>query len=270
MSEELQNMEENEVNDNFTIDITQNENSTEVEAESAPEVTSEATVDDHQQKIDQAFKKEYAKRKQAERDAEVLQKQLEELKSKHTEVPAEIGEMPNEYDYATDEEYEDAKRKFIANVRARTEYDAKQKLIAEQQERTQEEAAQKRQAEIVAKAQAYSENAEKLGVDANELAQAGQAVASYGISEDLTMEILADSDGPLITKYLAGNPLEVENMSHMSPVQAGIYLATTIKAKANALKPKTSSASAPPTHLEGASTEPEDGMYPNLRGATFS
>lgn len=272
MSDELQNNDEVDIQqeDNFKIvENTIDENSTKVEAELAPEVT-EQSADDKQQKIDQAFKKEYAKRKQAERDAEALQKQLEEIKVKSTKVPAEIGDMPNEYDFDTIEEFEAAKSQFVDNVRARTEYDAQQKLQVEHEQRTQAEAAQKQYAEMSAKVQTYSETAEKLGISSDELARAGQAVQSYGVSDDIASAILSDSDGPLMTQYLAGNPLEVENLSRMNPIQAGIYLATTVKAAASALKPKSSNAVQPATHLEGGATKPNDDHYDNLGGVTFS
>jgi len=82
------------------------------------------------------------------------------------------------------------------------------------------------------------------------------------------MHILADSDGPLITKHLAANPQEGYQLASMSPYQVGSFL-DGIKAKASALKPKKTNAPAPAERLTGNGADPEAGKYKNLRGTKY-
>ena len=114
----------------------------------------------------------------------------------------------------------------------------------------------------------YSNKALELGIKQDELQAAGNAVAGYGLSDDLVMHILADSDGPLITKHLAANPQDGYQLATMSPYTVGQFL-DGIKTKASALKPKTSSTPAPATNLQGNGVDPEAGKYTHIKGAKF-
>ena len=107
-----------------------------------------------------------------------------------------------------------------------------------------------------------------MGIKQDELQAAGNAVAGYGLSDDLVMHILSDSDGPLITKHLAANPQDGYQLASMSPFAVGNFL-DGIKQKASALKPKTSSTPAPATNLTRNGVDPEAGKHIHIRGATF-
>ena len=91
---------------------------------------------------------------------------------------------------------------------------------------------------------------------------------SICLSDDLVMHILADNDGPLITKHLAANPQDGYELASMSPYSVGQFL-DGIKTKASALKPKTSSTPAPATNLQGNGVDPEAGKYSHIKGAKF-
>ena len=114
----------------------------------------------------------------------------------------------------------------------------------------------------------YSNKATELGIKQEELQAAANTVANYGLSDDLVMHILGDSDGPLITKHLAANAQDGYQLAAMSPFEVGSFL-DGIKAKASALKPKTSNAPTPATNLQGNGVDPEAGKYKNLGGAKF-
>ena len=82
------------------------------------------------------------------------------------------------------------------------------------------------------------------------------------------MHILADTDGPLITKHLAANPQDGYKLASMSPYEVGTFLGD-VKKKAGALKPRISSAPNPATNLQGNGVDPEASKYKYLDGATF-
>jgi len=95
-----------------------------------------------------------------------------------------------------------------------------------------------------AKVQTYAARTKELGIGQDEIQAAGNTVAQYGLSDDLVMHILGDSDGPLITKYLAENPQDGFELASMSPYDVGSFL-DGIKAATVALKPKTTNAPPP-------------------------
>ena len=138
----------------------------------------------------------------------------------------------------------------------------------QQQQLTQQQAAQAKQDQVNKSMQDYTSKAVELGIKQDELQAAGNTVGGYGLSEDLIMHILGDSDGPLITKHLAANPQDGYQLASMSPYQVGSFL-DGIKAKASALKPKTTNAPAPATNLQGNGADPEASKYKNLRGTKY-
>ena len=98
---------------------------------------------------------------------------------------------------------------------------------------------QKQQEALTERVQSYSQKATSLGIKSEDLQVAGNTVAQFGIHEDLVQYILEEDQGPLITTYLSKNLLELEKLREMSPTQAAVYVATTVKQKAAALKAKT-------------------------------
>lgn len=268
MSEELQN-------DGFEIDATPDVQETEVKEtnenpETGSELAPEVNEEEKKAKTQAAFNKQYGATKQAERDRDAALKEVADLKQAqlNTTIPQAVGKMPDSLDFDTDEEFTKAQTQYINNIKAHANHDAQQASIEKQRQDNlaaqQYKANEERQTSI----KSYSENAAKLGITNEELQLAGNAVASYGISADMETAILNDSEGPLLTKYLAANPQEVGNLNSMNPIQAGAYL-VSLKAKAGALKPKTSNTAAPATNLQGNGVDPDD-KYPNLRGVKFS
>ncbi len=268
MSDKLQN-------DGFEIDAAPEVQEVEVKEtteipEAGSELAPEVSEDEKKAKRQAAFNKEYGAKKQAERDRDAALKEVADLKQAqlNTNIPQAVGEMPDSLDFDTDAEFTQAKTQYINNIKAHANHDAQQASIEQQRQQNiaaqQQKAYEAQQASITK----YSENAKTLGVDPQELKLAANAVASYGISSDLTMAILSESNGPLITKYLAANPQEVSNLNSMNPYQAGAYMAT-LSEKASALKPKPSSAPSPTTDISGTGADPEAGKYNYISGSTI-
>jgi hypothetical protein len=78
--------------------------------------------------------------------------------------------------------------------------------------------------------------------------------------------ILADEYGPLITKYLANNVLELERVMSMPLASAAVYLDRAVKQKAAALKPKVNTA---PDPIDSPRSTGTGQKARGPRGATF-
>jgi hypothetical protein len=170
-----------------------------------------------------------AKQREAERRAEELQKELEETRSRipEPERPS-VPPAPDPFD----DDYEEKIRARDESIRAAAEYDAaqqeRQRLQQFQQQQAQEERRQKGMKMLMT----YSERADKLGIAADKLQVAGNRVAQYGIQNEVAQYILDDEQGPNITMYLAENPLVLDEIRHMDPIRAGIYIESNVKSKA--------------------------------------
>ena len=175
-----------------------------------------------------------------------------------------IPDLPDPFD----DDYETKLREREMLLTAKAQHEAQQQLLAQQQQQQQYQQQLQQQQELQKQVISYENRAKELGITQEELAQAGQTVAQYGISEDIAMGILADKDGALITKYLAANPLEISQLTSMNTVQAAMYLERHIRPKAANLKPKKSKAPAPSENLSGSSVKVES-KYKNISGAKF-
>lgn len=232
------------------------------------EVKAEPTEEEKEVKRQAAFNKQYGEKKQAERERDAANARIAELEqAQQPKTPDEVGEFPSEYDFDTDEEYKTAKTNFIGRVQKAEQYKQQQKHQTDYTEQQQAREQQQAQEKFNTDMQSYTKSAAANGIDRAELQQAANAVQSYGITPNLTLAILEDPEGPLMTKYLAANPQEVTRLVNMNPYSAGAHLAT-LKSKAAALKPKTSSTPNPTTDIQGSGGEPNKDS-PLIKGATF-
>ena len=222
-------------------------------ATATEEATAEEPLSDKAQK---AINKQHFKFREEQRRADALEKRLQDLEAKQqqsTQSDITVPPMPDTWD-----------DNFEAKVKAREEAltlqaqrNAQQQLQEEQaqfQRQQQELAEQQRVQEL---ANSFNQNATRLGVDSNTLAEAQNALVSYGVTRDIANALLADEAGPLMVQYMAANPLEMGQLINASPLQQGMML-SDIKAKAGQLKPKTTSAPPPPTQGGGTSTGPRE------------
>lgn len=218
-------------------------------ADSGENHENKITFSEEQQKVvnDIAAKKAFEAR-EAKREAEELRKQLEEAKSK---IPQQARPSIPEVDPYSDT-YEEDLRKRDEAVKQVAAYERTQAELAEQDQARQQEE-QRKQEEVLAQTIAgYNERAVKLGVSESELRAAGNAVVNYGIDPQVASFILSDDNGPLITKYLSMNPLELESLNKLDPMNAAIRIQSEIKQKASALGIKTPKAPPPVDQLNGS------------------
>ena len=219
-----------------------------------------------QDKANLAFNKQYGEKKQLERDnaaqAVELQKLQQADRDRQAAAVGTIPPMPDAFDDDFDEKVKARDEAIIAQAN----FNANQNAYVQQQELSQQQAAHAKQVKIQESMTSYSSKATELGIDKKELQGAGNAVAGYGLSDDLVLHILGDSDGPLITKHLAANPQDGYKLASMSPFDVGSFLGD-IKTKASALKPKTSKAPAPVDNLQGVTSDFEGKQYKYISGS---
>lgn len=205
-------------------------------------------ADENQRQVNKVFRKY----KDTERAHKATQRELDEAKKRLEALEAKANEVdvPSAPDpFAEDFDERQKEREEAIELRAARNRD---KEIAEQEEQRKAERAreedQKRQNEMVAQ---FDQNTSKLGLKPLEMKEAADTVLGYGTSEVLEEAILADEDGPLILKHLASNPIELDELNKMSTYQLARHIETTIRPKAQLLKPKTSQAPDPPETLSG-------------------
>lgn len=237
----------------------------EAEHEPQPQVDDEAAK---QEAINKAINKKHFEAKQAERERDEALARVAAFEEEQRKIQAaqvnNLPEWPDEFD----DNFEQKKANYIEAVRKQEAFNAQQSIYEQQQQQIQQQEAQAKAARVQESMVSYANKATELGIKQDELQAAANTVANYGLSDDLVLHILGDSDGPLITKHLAANPQEGYQLAQMSPFSVGSFL-DGIKQKASALKPKTSNAPSPATNLQGNGVDPEAGKYNNIKGAKF-
>ena len=269
MSETLQNDEviNEEVNTEVTINdsVPPSESGDQVQDESIEQVDE---VEVAKQKANEAFNKQYGEKKQLERDLAAQAAKVAQFEHAERErLQAQVGDIPDVPD-PFDDDYEIKVKARDEAIIAQANYNTQNKGYQQQQQFQQQQEAQAKQQKVQESMASYSQKATELGIKQDELQAAANTVANYGLSDDLVMHILADSDGPLITKHLAANAQDGYKLASMSPYVVGQFL-DGIKAKAGALKPKKTNAPSPATNLQGNGVDPSSGKYKNLKGAKF-
>ena len=249
--------------------------SQEIDAELAPDSDEEH---EEQPQVDEEAKKQAAiqkvinektfKAKQAEREAKEYKARLEAYEAKEREQASKLYESIPEMPDPFDDDYDAKVRARDEAILKKAEYDYQNRSYLEQQKQRQQQEAQAKQESIQKSMTNYVNRAVELNITKEELQAAGNTVAQYGLSDDLVLHILGDSDGALITKHLAANPQEGFELASMSPYAAGRYL-DDIKAKASALKPRNSKAPKPATNLTGNGVDSDHGKYKHIKGAKF-
>jgi len=250
------------------------------EQEETPDPDSESATDsansahekqveftEEQQKVfNDAVGKKVFKLREKEREAEALRRRLEELEAK---IPQQgrpqVPESPDPF-ALSDVEYRQKLVQRDQAIREAAAWEAQQQALQWQRQQAQFEQQQRQQERQQAEVMAYADRAKKLGVAAAELQEAGTLVAGYGIDPALVEMILADDHGPLLTKYLAKNQLELERLVQMPVTMAAVRLATDLKSKAVAMKPKVTKTPDPLNQPRNSGVSPKP-RGPS--GATF-
>lgn len=253
-------------------EVEETEDSAEAQnSDSAPETEDtqdkQVKFDEQQQRIfDEAVGKKVFKLREKEREAEAYKKQLEELQAKLGEKQApKVPDLPDPF-AVSEYEYRQSLQMREKALQDAAKYEFEQQAIRQQQEQMRQQELLKQQEELTEKVSSYSKRATKLGISSEELQEAGNTVAQFGIDESLVNVILEDDYGPLITKYLSKNPLELDTLRQLPPAHAAVRVATLIKEKAASLKPKVNNAPDPLEQPHGAGTAPKPR---GPKGATF-
>lgn len=206
------------------------------------------------------FREEERKRIALEDEAAKLKEELEAFKAKDQIV---IPELPDSWD----ENYDEVVKAREEAIRRQAVQEAQKNLATEQQNANMEAAKRADQERVNGLIESYDKQIGVLGLDPNEIKRAGDTVVDYGISSEVAEFILQQEDGPLITKYLADNPIELDDLRTMRPIDAALKINSTIKQAASALKPQASNAPDPADTLTGRGAG--EMKHPLIKGATF-
>jgi len=249
----------NEINDSVSVSETEEQ----VQAESNEQVDE---VELAKKKANEAFNKQYGQLKQAERERDALKAKQEQIEQDERDRQAAlVGNIPDMPD-AFDDDYEEKVKKRDEALVAQANFNAQNQAYLNQQQLIQQQEAQAKARKVQEAASSYSSKATELGIKPEELQSAANKVANYNLSDDLVMHILADPDGPLITKHLAEHSQDGYQLASMSPYEVGTFLGD-IKAKASALKPKKSSAPKPATNITGNGVDKDAGYFSSISDA---
>ncbi len=236
-----------------------------VQAESKEQVDELA-----KQKANDAWNKQYGQLKQAERDNASKDLELEQFRAAERErQAAAVGDIPPMPD-AFDDDFDNKVKSRDEAITAQATYAANNAAYLQSQQFQQQQTAQTQQAVMNKLSDGFYSNATTGGASNEEVNLVVNTLNTMNPSQDLSVAIMSDaSDGYVIAKYLAGNPMEMHELNTMNPVMAGAKLAE-IKLKASALKPTQTETPQPVDQLSGAGAKPDTGKYPNSGGATFT
>jgi len=245
--------------------VPHSEGGEQVQAESNEQVDEAAVA---QEKHNKAWNKQYGEKKQLERDLATQREINDKFQQAERErQAAAIGDVPPIPD-PFDDNVEELTRIRDEAIRAQATFNANNQAYLNQQQLNQQQVEQAKQVKDQETIASYSKKATELGIKQDELQAAGNAVANYGLSDNLVMHIIGGDDGPLIVKHLAANPQDGYQLANMNPFAVGSFL-DTIKAKASSLKPKTSNTPTPAANLSGNGVDPEAGKYKYIGGSTI-
>lgn len=236
----------------------------------APDTEEKQEKSEHldQDKANHAINKQHAKYREEERKRKASDARVAELEEKLGKLDAEpadviIPPLPDPYD----EDFTEKMEARDAALVQKTQQDATKQSAQAGKEAQRVEAEQANQTRIDNLVTGYDENATKLGLNIDAIKAAGAKVVEYGISGELAEFILADEDGPLITQYLADNPIELDKFNTMSPINAALRINSVIRQAASKRKPQVSAAPDPTEVLSGNGAPPKESPF--LAGATF-
>lgn len=264
-------------NDGITLDneaVVESE-STEVESSNAPDSAAELAPAPEVEQVkptdgaQKAINKQHAKFREEERRANQLEKEKNELKDKLSAIEAERGEvvippMPDQYDADFDAQME-ARDKAIAN---KATLEANKNATLDAQNANLKTASDNETARKQDLVNSFDSRIVKLGLNPTEVKSAVEVVVDYGLTGDIGEFILSQEDGPLITQYLASNPILLDELRGMSAIQAAFKIEKEVRPAAASLKPQASNTPDPAETLSGRGAG--ETVDPLIAGATFT
>jgi hypothetical protein len=267
MSEqELDQVTENNDDQQQSLDLTSPDDVSPTASDSEDNHDKKVEFTPEQQKVvnDIAAKKAFEAR-EAKRRAEELEKRIAELEAnKPVEQVPDIPALPDPYD----DNYEEQLRLRDEALMAKARFDAQAQLQEQQLQAQEQERQRLEMQQLNQSVEDYSARAKKLGISDSELQQAGDLVTQYGINDQITLHILEDEQGPLITSYLSKNPQAMDAINGLPPIKAALYIESTIKPEAAKLGQKTTSAPEPVETIQPGGIDANE-QYQFSKGATF-
>ena len=245
----------------------------EAKADTAESGAELATATDGQQDkandgAQKAINKQHAKFREEERlkvaaqnDAKELREKLDAIEANKADVT--IPPIPDPYD----DDFEEKVKARDKAITHRATQDAQKQVAIDQQSASAEAAKKAENERFQLLIDDYDKRIVTLGLDKTEVRAAGDKVMGYGIPFELVEHIADMDDGPLITTYLAENPILVDDLRHMTSMQAAVKINSDIKLAASAMKPQASSAPDPAETLSGRGAGEKQSAF--LDGATF-
>jgi len=243
---EKDNLQNSEVEnpDDFTEDLGMNSGeSAQTEGEGDEELgTSEdeqsgktrATSED----IQKVINRKHYQYHEEKRKREALEKENQELKAKLAPAAPEIPPLPDTYD----PEYVQKIAARDEAITKRAQWDTQQKTAQSMPVTSTQPNAQE---SIQAKEKVFIERMTGFGITQKESNEQQNTILPF-LTPQLATFILEAEDGPLITKYLANNAVDLVKISEMDPVKAGAYIARYVSPKAAKLaKARTTNAPDP-------------------------
>lgn len=274
MTNELQSSEES-IGITFDSDPVENDDDIEESLETTTEESGAelAPVDgDHHSKNDDGvqkainkqhakFREEERKRIEIEKEAKTLREKLEAFEAEKSKVS--IPDYPEPYD----DDYEDRIKDREEAIKRQAIQEAKEQTLHDQR-KAQEEVAEKAERDrFNGLVEGYASRIPALGLNPDEIRRAGETVVSYGIDSQIAEHILKQEDGPLITKYLADNPVILDELRYMGTIDAAMKINSDIRKAASANKPQASNAPDPAETLTGRGAGEK--VSPFIAGVTF-
>ena len=235
------------------IDQTDETNDTEESATSTDD-TSEKPKKGFQKRIDELTRMRYEeaeKRKEAEEQARQYQAELDKLRQQYTQTTHETTK-PRLEDYLSHDEWAAATEHWMREG-LNQQLTAQQEALKQQQAYQQQLEKQRQiQTNITKAQQKYPDFMVKVNnPELPSLAQINQSAYDALVESESFGEV---------AYYLASNPSEIYEFSHLTPIQAVKKIAT-IESRLSS-KPSQTKAPAPPSKVDGKSTatqaEPED------------
>ncbi len=237
-------------------------------ADTAPEETTEeqkVTFTPEQQAIfNDAIGGKVAQTHTERRRAEEAERKLAEFQAQQpTPQAPNVPEMP------TQDELWDSPEKLVEwekATRERAEFDANNNAVLRQQEAAQQQQAQVMLQKIQERGDKYIKASKEFNMDPVRVEAESNLVSQSIVNQDVRDFLLENDQGPLMVSYLASNPLELEKVRLMSPLNQAAYITSEIKPKLASTRTVTQ-APAPATIVDGAGAPKQE--HPVFKGAVI-
>lgn len=188
-----------------------------------------------------------------------------ELQQQQQAIPT----VPDKPEDVFADDYEIKLAEWQKGVQASATYEAQQNIVRQQEQQNAYLQQQKQVEKQSEQVNSYKQRAAKVGISEAELVDDANTVVAFGLRNDISMQLLGDVDGALITKYLKSNPSQIEAINNMDAYSLGSYVEQKIRPEAVKFKPRTTNAPPPADNLQGNGVNPEAGKFKHIKGAKF-